>query len=36
VTRLLVEGRGWTLDRWEQWLATTLADALLGPEAARR
>jgi hypothetical protein len=36
VTRLLVESRGWTLDRWEQWLATTLADALLGPEAARR
>lgn len=36
VCRLLVDGRGWSLDRWEQWLATTLADALLGPEAARR
>lgn len=23
--------RGWTLDRYEKWLATTMADALLGP-----
>jgi AcrR family transcriptional regulator len=36
VTRLLVHGRGWSLDRWQAWLATTLADALLGPEPARR
>jgi hypothetical protein len=36
VTRLLVEGRGWSLDRWPAWLATTLADALLGPEPVRR
>ena len=36
VTRLLVDGRGWSLDQWQAWLAATLADALLGPEAARR
>jgi hypothetical protein len=30
-----VDGRGWSLDQWQAWLATTLADALLGPEAAR-
>jgi hypothetical protein len=32
VCRLLVEGRGWSLDQWERWLASELADALLGPE----
>jgi AcrR family transcriptional regulator len=31
VCRMLVEDRGWTLDRWQQWLAASLADALLGP-----
>jgi hypothetical protein len=23
--------RGWSLDRYEQWLARTMADALVGP-----
>jgi hypothetical protein len=32
VCRLLVEGRGWSLDQWERWLAGLLADALLRPE----
>jgi hypothetical protein len=31
VCLLLVDGRGWSLDQWQAWLATTLADALLGP-----
>jgi hypothetical protein len=31
VCRLLVDGRGWSLDEWQQWLAATLADALLDP-----
>ena len=30
VYRMLVDGRGWSLDQWEQWLAASLADALLG------
>jgi hypothetical protein len=32
VCRLLVEGRGWSLDQWERWLAGELSDALLGPD----
>jgi AcrR family transcriptional regulator len=36
VTRMLVEDRGWSLDQWQAWLATTLADALLGTETAPR
>jgi AcrR family transcriptional regulator len=31
VCRLLVNGRGWSLDRWERWLAGTLAAVLLDP-----
>ena len=31
VCRLLVDGRGWSLDQWQHWLAATLADALLDP-----
>jgi AcrR family transcriptional regulator len=31
VCRLLVDGRGWSLDRWERWLADTLAAVLLDP-----
>jgi AcrR family transcriptional regulator len=31
VCRLLVDGRGWSLDRWERWLSDTLAAALLDP-----
>jgi AcrR family transcriptional regulator len=31
VCRLLVDGRGWSLDRWERWLAATMADLLLDP-----
>jgi AcrR family transcriptional regulator len=34
VLRLLVDGRGWSLERWERWLADTLADVLLDPRAA--
>jgi AcrR family transcriptional regulator len=29
VCRLLIDGRGWSLDRWQSWLAATLADVLL-------
>ena len=36
VCRLLVDGRGWSLDRWERWLAATLADVLLDPPPAPR
>ena len=36
VCRLLVDGRGWSLDRWERWLAATLADVLIEPPAAPR
>jgi hypothetical protein len=28
-----VRRRGWTLDRYEAWLAGAMADALLGPGA---
>ena len=31
VTDRLVRRRGWGWDRYEAWLATTLADALVGP-----
>jgi AcrR family transcriptional regulator len=31
ITDRLVNRRGWSWDRYEQWLATTMADALLGP-----
>jgi AcrR family transcriptional regulator len=31
--RLLVIDRGWTPERYERWLRTTLADQLLGPGA---
>jgi AcrR family transcriptional regulator len=34
VCRLLVDGRGWSLDRWERWLADTLAAVLLDPRPA--
>jgi hypothetical protein len=33
VCRLLVDGRGWSLDRWERWLADTLAAVLLDPRS---
>jgi hypothetical protein len=36
VCRLLVDGRGGSLGQWQAWLATSLADALLGPEAEPR
>jgi AcrR family transcriptional regulator len=36
VARMLVYGRGWSLDQWQAWLATSLTDALLGPETAPR
>jgi AcrR family transcriptional regulator len=36
VCRLLIDGRGWSLDRWERWLAATLADVLIEPPAAPR
>ncbi|HYN19207.1 MAG TPA: helix-turn-helix domain-containing protein [Actinomycetes bacterium] len=36
VCRMLVDGRGWSLDQWQQWLAGSLADALLGPQVVRR
>ena len=32
VLRRLTEARRWTLSRYEQWLAQTMADALLGPD----
>jgi hypothetical protein len=35
VFRLLVAERGWSPDEWEAWLATSLADALLGPQPGR-
>ena len=31
ITGRLVHGRGWGWDRYERWLGTTMADALLGP-----
>ncbi len=31
VCRLLVTDRGWSLDQWQAWLASSLADTLLGP-----
>ncbi|GAB3422935.1 TetR/AcrR family transcriptional regulator [Flindersiella endophytica] len=31
VTDRLVNRRGWSWDRYEQWLATAMADSLLGP-----
>lgn len=34
--RLLVQERGWPADRYEAWLADSLAAALLRPEDARR
>jgi hypothetical protein len=33
---MLVHGRGWSLDHWQAWLATSLADALLGPQTGPR
>jgi AcrR family transcriptional regulator len=35
VYRLLVGDRGWTPDRYEQWLATTLTQQLTGPGQTR-
>jgi AcrR family transcriptional regulator len=31
VTDRFIRRRGWTLDRYERWLARTMADALVGP-----
>ncbi|MEO3859150.1 helix-turn-helix domain-containing protein [Acrocarpospora sp. B8E8] len=31
----LVRRRGWSVDRWEAWLAETMADTLLGPPITR-
>ena len=36
VYRMLVVTGGWTLDRYEQWLAQTLLDALVDPAEAER
>ena len=36
VCRLLIDGRGWSLDRWERWLAATLAHVMLDPPPAPR
>ena len=32
IARRLVSERGWSWDKYQRWIATTLSDALLGPE----
>lgn len=36
VYRMLVHEGGWTADRYQQWLSTTLVEALVSPSATKR